>query len=149
MLEKVLKNHYIIIDEQHTVLPKQSNNIFINVPNPSQQEKSSKGGSISSTLMAMSSQFPLDSASSGCTSGPRRQLMLCTNEWINEYYLSPIIGYMHQRQERLQELLNDIDGNWTKPKPKPKVLTAEEKEIKLHLEKIGGRIGCFKWVGML
>ena len=37
-------------------------------------------------------------------------------------------------QEHLQYLLRDIGGNWTKSKPKPKVLTAEEKEIKLHLE---------------
>ena len=37
-------------------------------------------------------------------------------------------------EERLQALLRDIGGNWTKSKPKPRVLTAEEKEIKLHLE---------------
>ena len=36
--------------------------------------------------------------------------------------------------ECLQQLLKDIGGTWSKPKPKPKVLTAEEKEIKLALE---------------
>ena len=36
--------------------------------------------------------------------------------------------------ERLQQLLRDIGGTWSRPKPKPRVLTAEDKAIKLELE---------------
>ena len=113
MLDNVLEQHYILVDDKHTILPKHSNNIFINVPSTTASSSATATAadgsnsskctpatttSIMSMLMKMSS-----SADHIHQLRQRQQVMLCTNDWINEYYVLPILGYMNHRKDRLVE----------------------------------------------
>ena len=123
LYERVL-NHYIIVDTHNILLPRNASNVFINIPREERRlttththtTKSHSTTSISSLLENIASSSSSSASSSFSVSrlqpvhrqrrGGERfkagsQVMLCTKEWIQDYYMKPLTRYFQQRLQRL------------------------------------------------